>query len=378
MAIVGKLLRTGCRIIGRMMPLKKNKIVFSSYCGRGYSDNPKAIAEELLRRGTGADMVWLVKDKREAATLPHGIRPCIYGSYRHILELSTARVWVDNCRKYDKNKRKNQFYLQTWHGFPLKRIEGDAEEALEEGYVFCAKRDSSFTDLLLAYSETDAEILKNCFWYDGEIAVWGVPRTDVFVNADEGIKEKVRAAFSLPADRRLVLYAPTFRADHSVDAYKLDAAQLKSALVKRFPGEWTVLIRLHPNIAKKSEGLFPYDGEGIVDATMYPDMQDLLVGSDILITDYSSSMFDFGLSGKPCFRYASDIEDYMKDRNFYFDFEELPFPAAYSADELISLCENFSEEKYSSDREEFYKKLAFVEDGKASVRCADWIEEKLK
>ncbi len=377
MAIAGKLARTACRALGRIMPINRRKIVFCSYCGRGYSDNPKAIAEELLRRGSKAELVWLVKNEAEAKTLPEGVRPCLYGSYRHILELSTARVWVDNCRKYDKNKRKGQFYLQAWHGFPLKRIEGDVEDALEEGYVFCAKRDSSFIDLLLAYAEADREILARCYWYDGEIAVWGVPRNDVFINGNVAIHKKVRDAFSLPEDRKLVLYAPTFRVDLSTDAYKLDAAALKAACEQRFSGEWSVLIRLHPNVAAKSEGLFLYDGENVLDATMYPDMQELLVASDFLITDYSSSMFDFGLSGKPCFRFATDIESYMKDRNFYFDFEEIPFPATYSNEELIAKISNFSNEDYSAKREAFYNRLNFVTDGKASARCADWIEEKL-
>ena len=131
MDIAGKILRTGARVIGRCAPIKKRKIVFTSYVGRGYSDNPKAIAEELIKRGTKADMVWLVRDEKEAKTLPKEIRPCRINSLKHIWELSTARVWVDNCRKYDKSKKKNQFYLQTWHGFPLKRIEGDVETALE-------------------------------------------------------------------------------------------------------------------------------------------------------------------------------------------------------------------------------------------------------
>ncbi len=377
MSVVGKILRTGGRLIGRIAPINKRKIVFCSYHGRGYSDNPKAIAEELLRRKTDADMVWLVKDEKEAATLPEGIRPCKYGSLRHILELSTAKVWVDNCRKYDKHKKKKQFYLHTWHGFSVKRVEADAEHVLEPGYVMCAKRDSSFIDLLTVYGEWDCEIYKKCFWYDGDIAVWGVPRNDVFINNDGSAKKKVAKELSLPEDRHLLLYAPTFRADHNLDVYDIDVAAIKAACEKSLSGEWTVLLRLHPNIAQKSKELFPYDGVNIVDATMYPDMQELLLASDILLTDYSSSMFDFAMSGKPCFIYAPDVEAYKADRNFYIELHELPFPLAYDREQLIKNMESFDAKKYKADREQFFRERGFVMDGKSSARCADWIEERL-
>ncbi len=376
--MVSKLLKVFFSILYSFFPIKKNRVVFSSYYGRGYSDNAKAVAEELIKRSSKAELIWLCKNEKEAESLPPEIKPCNFNSSARIKALATARVWVDNARKYERlRKKKNQFYLQCWHGFPLKRIEKDAVSAMAPDFEAGAIRDSKNTDLLLAYSEFDKKILERCFWYDGEIAVWGVPRNDVFINPPAETASKIRKTLSLPEDRKLVLYAPTFRADHSVDAYKIDAAALKDSLCKRFSGEWTVLIRLHPNVAKQSEGLFPYDGIGIVDATAYPDMQELLVGSDILITDYSSSMFDFGLSARPCFRFASDIEAYKGDRNFYFEFEEIPFPAAYNNAEMVALIENFDEDKYLSERKAFYDKLNFVTDGKAAARCADWIEEKI-
>lgn len=378
MGIVKKLFTAGCWVLSLALPVDKKKVVFSSYCGRGYSDNPKAIAQAMLDTGTDAKLVWLVKNEKEAATLPEGIKPCPYDSVKKIWALATAGVWVDNCRKYARFKKKNQYFLQTWHGFPLKRIEKDAEEALGSAYVRGAVRDSGHTDLLLSNSAFDTEVLRRCFWYDGEIAEYGSPRNDVFFNPGPEIFKKVREVLSLPADQKLLLYAPTFRADHSMDAYGLDAKRLHDACCKRFGGNWSILVRLHPNIAAQSKELFPYDGSVIVDATMYPDMQELLSASDILITDYSSSMFDFALSGKPCFLFAMDVEDYAKDRNFYFSLDDLPFSLAPGNDAMVQLVEGFDEENYNHKRKAFYEKLAFCEDGKASRRCARWIEEKLK
>ena len=378
MGIIKKLYIAGCWVLSLALPIDKNKVVFSSYYGRGYSDNPKAICEAMRKANSKAKLVWLCKNEKEAATLPEGVIPCPYDSAKRVWQLAPARVWVDNCRKYDRFKKKGQYYLQTWHGFPLKRIEKDALEALAPDFEKGAIKDSAMTDLLLSNSGFVTETLRRCFWYDGEIAEYGSPRNDVFLTPDPATDIKVRDAYNLPHDRKLVLYAPTFRADHSVEAYRIDAEMLAASLERRFGGEWSVLIRLHPNVAKDSEGLFPYDNNRIINATMYPDMQELLCASDMLITDYSSSMFDFALGGKPCVRFALDLDAYMGDRNFYFDYDEIPFPYATSNEAMKKLIEDFDIETYNTARDEFYKRLNIHEDGRASQRCAQWIEDKLK
>ena len=111
---------------------------------------------------------------------------------------------------------------------------------------------------------------------------------------------------------------------------------------------------------------------------MHPDMQELLCACDLLITDYSSSMFDYALGGKPCVRWANDVESYIGDRNFYFDYDEIPFPHAENNEDLIKLIEGFDTDKYNKDKDDFYNRLQFCEDGHASERCAEWIEDKLK
>ncbi len=377
MGIIKKLFMAGCWVASLVLPVDSKKVVFSSYYGRGYSDNPKAIAEAMLKNNTSAKLVWLCKDKKEADSLPPEITPCPYDSPKRIWELATARVWVDNCRKYERFKKKNQYYLQTWHGFPLKKIEKDAVDALPPDYERGALRDSGFTDLLLSNSNFETEVLRRCFWYNGEIAQFGSPRNDVFFEDNSKTSEKVHNALGIPEQTKTVLYAPTFRADHSIDAYSLDANALYEACCRSFGGEWTVLIRLHPNVSEQSETLFSYDGKKIIDATMYPDMQELLCTADILITDYSSSMFDYALSGKPCLRLALDLEAYMMDRNFYFEYGELPFPYACTNEELVAIIDNFDMDEYTRTRDAFYSRIALCEDGNASKRCAEWIESRL-
>lgn len=365
-------------ICGRM-PMGRRKVLFSSYYGRGYSDSPKAIAEALLASGENVKLCWLVKSDAEAATLPAGITPVDQNNpFARIMAYSTSRVWVDNCRKYVPHKRKEQYYMQVWHGFALKMLEADATQALEAEYIQGSKNDSAMTDLIVSGSGFMTGIYRNSFWYDGEVEELGTPRNDIFFGETcADLSRKVRLALHLPESRHLALYAPTFRADQNLDCCALDARWLLNACQTRFGGEWTVLIRLHPNIAAKSAGLFPYDGERIVDATAYPDMQELLAGADLLLTDYSSSMFDFALTGKPCVQFALDVEAYSRERNFYFRLTELPFPMARSNGELEEMIRSYDQKQWSGKWERFKSDNGFREDGQASRRCADWILKRL-
>ena len=365
------------RRLFRLAPIDRKKVVFCSYYGKGYSDSPKAIAEALLASGEDLKLVWLLRDPKDAAHLPEGISPASYRGIRRVWELSTAAAWVDNCRKGERCKRKGQYYLQTWHGFALKRIEQDAADALEPLYVRSCIQDSAQCDLMVSGSGFMTRLYQRAFWYQGSVAEYGTPRNDVFFSPQPQLSEKVRRAFGLPEDRKLVLYAPTFRADHSCSAYQLDVPALLEACRDRFGGQWSGLIRLHPNVAERSAGLFAYDGGAILDATAYPDMQELLCAADILVTDYSSCMFDFALSGKPCFQFATDIEAYRLDRNFYFPLDTLPFPLAGSNQALCRAVRSFDAQQYAGNWDAFAQEHHVCEDGHAARRCADWILARL-
>lgn len=355
----------------RMLPIQKNKVVFSSFGGKGFGDNPKAIALALLKQEENLDLVWLSRESN--LQLPEGIRVVPFGTPQAVKELSTARVWVDNSRGGAHFKRDEQYYLQTWHGFALKHIERAAQDQLPKAYVEQCKKDSSFIDLIASNSDFMTRVYRDDFWYDGEIALYGSPRNDIFFEKNSNIPAVVRKFFGLPQNQKILLYAPTFRADDSVECYALDAENALKACESRFGGDWTALIRLHPNVAQKSAGLFPYDGKRIVDATAYPDMQELLVAADMLITDYSSSMFDYSLQGKPCIQFATDLEAYKKDRNFYFSLDQLPFPMAKSNEALVEAIEHYDDVSQQQQWEHFKRENGIVEDGNASQRCAQWI-----
>lgn len=257
-------------------------------------------------------------------------------------------------------KRKGQHYLQTWHGFALKRIEADAEQALDGPYVRGCMQDSAQCDLMVSGSGFMTQLYQRAFWYDGPVAEYGSPRNDVLFSSQPHLLQKVRQAFSLPENQKLVLYAPTFRSDHSSRAYNLDVPSLLDACHTRFGGSWSCLVRLHPNVAKHSTGLFAYNGSTILDATAYPDMQELLYAVDMLISDYSSCMFDFALSGKPCLQFATDIESYRQDRNFYFPLDRLPFPLSSSNPALCQAVRSFDAQEYARNWAAFAQENHFA------------------
>lgn len=358
----------------RILPVQKNKVVFCSAGGRGFGDNPKAVALALMEKQPDLDLVWLTKNMN--IELPKGVRPCPYGTPQAVKELSTAKVWVNDSRGGARFKRKSQRYLQTWHGFALKHIERQAVN-LPEYYVRQCQKDSEMIDLIVSNSSFMTKVYREDFWYDGEIKEFGSPRNDILFRPND-CGEKVKSFFGLEQGCNLLLYAPTFRDDGSTDCYAVDPVAALAACEKRFGGQWAALLRLHPNAAALSKGLFPYDGKQIIDATAYPDMQELLIACDLLITDYSSSMFDYALSGKPCIQFALDIETYKKDRGFYFPLDELPFPMARSNEELCRIIAGFDETTQRQRWDAFAAENGFCEDGHAAERCAQWILDQMK
>ena len=362
----------------RLFPLDETKIVMSNYYGRGFGDNSKYITEELLRRNKNVKIVWLIKNEEEKKSLPDGIESCIFGSTESIYHLQTAKVWIDNCRKFFMMlKRKNQLYIQLWHGNATqKKIELDAIDTLEDRYERMAKRDARHTDLMISESRFMTDLYHRSFWYTGPVYECGYPRYDILVKRDESLAEKVYAYFDIDRTKELVLYAPTFRVDHSFKAYDIDFERLRANLQKRFGKEYVILVHLHPNVAN-IEGGIDYDGTTVINSTFYPDTQELIAVSSILIGDYSSVNYDFSLKRLPVFRYASDLEEYRNDRDLYFPFDEYPYPCAQNNDELESLILNFDTDAYLEGLNGFCDKIGAVIRPDASEKIVDLVVDYL-
>jgi CDP-glycerol glycerophosphotransferase len=266
-----------------------------------------------------------------------------------------------------------------WHGgVALKQIEKDVESKLGFSYVRKAKVDSKICDLMISGCRMHTELINNKFWYKGEVLEEGLPRNDIFFHKErhQAFREHVCKLYNIPADSHIVLYAPTFRRNESIEPYRINWDRVRPALKRMLGSEdVTVIVRMHPNLINKVDTSSLVDYEGVVDGTRYHDMQELLCVSDLLITDYSSSMFDFSMQGKPCMLYATDVEEY--DRGYYFDFTQLPYPLARNVEEFIAMAEGFDVAAYEAHLGEFFaKEVGLVERGVAAQALAEWIVKR--
>lgn len=349
-----------------IFPIDKNKIVCSNFNGKGYGDNPRYITEELIRRGIG-NIYWLLKDPSQK--LPDEITPLRYGSFRSFYHLATARLWIDNTRKEPYAvKRRKQYYLQTWHGsIPLKKIEKDAEDSLSHFYLQNAVRDAKMTDLMIADSDFSDYLYRNSFWFKGDVKRLGTPRFDALFDKSDVLE--IKKKIGIAKGQFVVLYAPTFRNSIDASIYDIDLPAVKSVFEKTTGKSVIVLVKLHPNIPAGSVDI---DSSAARDLSTYPDIYDLMKISDVLITDYSSTMFEFPVAEKkPVFCYAKDKGSY--DRGFYFDLDELPFLFAESNKELSEGISSFNKENYEHRLKEFYKKINLCADGQASMHVVDFL-----
>lgn len=369
------------------LKIQKNKIVFNNFQGGLYGCNPKYIAEEIIKRKLPYDIYWLCKDINliNESTFPENIKLTPFKKKKGLLDLATARLVIGNVRynlmiQEGWVKKESQVYIQTWHGsLGIKKIDAAVtnQDYAQRNWCNVAQIDSKYTDYLISNSDFEDRVFEEGFWYDGPILKVGHPRNDIFFKPEEEkqeIKDKVFQTLQIDKNKKVLLYVPSFRDDKRLSCYGLDTSAIANVLKEKFGGDWVIAIRMHPHLKKYSSKLFCFN-DNVVDATYYPDIQELLLASDIAITDYSSCIFDFMLSRKPGFIFATDIEQFNNDRGFYYPLESTPFPIATNNYELIKNIENFDYEKYKQKVEEFLKDKGCMEDGHASERVVDLIEK---
>lgn len=361
-------------LIMRIFPVQENKIVCCNMKGKRYGDNPKYITDELLKRNKNYEVVWIL-NKNINEHLPEKVRKIPNTIIATAYELTTAKVWIDsNTKQYGTRKRKNQLYIQTWHGsYGLKKVYADILDKITFIDKIVMKYNSKIADLYISNSKRTSEIYRRAFWYSGNILECGSPRNDIFFEDSTPYIQKVQKHFKLQG-KRMVLYAPTYRANFSTQAFQLDYYRLKYNLEKRFGGEWVILVRLHPQNIMDADSFLKYD-KYVINATQYSIMQELLVACDVLITDYSSCMFDFATKGKICFLYATDIDKYKQERDYYFELEDLPFPFATNDAELEEAILSYDEKQYKERLQKLFDDVGLCESGEASKRVVDYIEQ---
>lgn len=382
----------------RFMRVERGLWVFTSFGGH-YSDNPKYISQKLHEICPETRIVWLVK-KEYIDLLPEYVQGVDIGSPEANVYRGRAQVVVDNVygdRAFSRmsnsftdkvkarafrflNGKKTQKTYTTWHGTPLKRMGRD--QIGNEVYDFSCPH----TTMMLGNKFT-LDIMQHLTFDKIKMELIGTPRNDILF-ADENAALKMREKLGLPTDKKLLLYAPTFRNDGKDTEGKnlqrsgldqlneIDFDRLFKTLSEKFGGEWAFVCRFHYHVAKMVDwdGLnAKYEGR-FINGNLHDDMSEYMLCADILMTDASSCMFDYSVTKKPCFIYFPDLDNYKnKERGFYIDVEELPYPLAVSFEELDRNIKCFDDEAYKAKTDEMLKKFGFVDDEGSSERIVRFI-----
>lgn len=358
--------------------VENKKLFFITFQGR-YTCNPKYICNEIIRQGLEWDLVWAVNAFDDYKNeFPEQVRTVEIGSEEYFKELYSSHLWIDNAfciARHHVKKRPEHVYVETMHGsLGIKRIgPEDVKDKLRNKRGF---RCGEMTDFCISNSSFETEVYKTSFWANAEILEYGHARNDFLLTKDEEKlkfnRKKVHLYFNIADDVKIALYAPTFRDDDSNKIEKIDYPGLKEMLKLRFGGEWAIIYRTHAKDAnnRNSKQL----ESDVYCGADYPDIQELMLATEVGITDYSSWIFDYVLLKRPGFLYAPDLKKYDAERGFYYPIETSPFPVTKSNEELKRSILGFDEEVFLKDVEKFLENKGCVDDGNASSR----IVEKLK
>lgn len=356
-------------------PLREDVVLFESFFGKSYSDSPKYIFEKLNQMYPGKyRCVWILDKKKK---LPYPAKQIKRFSFAYYRYLAQSKYIVFNSRQPKSFiKRKGNVFLETWHGTPLKKLVFDMEEVVSASPMY--KRNfyiqSRSWDYLVAANGFSEEVFKRAFVYDKPMLKFGYPRNDI-LHADnkEEIAADLKAALGMPKDKKVILYAPTWRDDEYYESgkYKFDLKLDLRYMKEKLSDEYVVILRTHYFIADNIDttGLDDF----VFNMSKYDDIAELYLISDILITDYSSVFFDYANLKRPMLFFTYDLDKYRDVlRGFYIDMEkELPGPLLFTTEEVVDAIRDIRavNGRYAGLYDEFYERFCGWEDGHASENC---------
>ncbi|KZX55609.1 hypothetical protein A3712_06935 [Vibrio sp. HI00D65] len=352
-----------------ILPINNKLAVFESYRGESFSGNPKYIQKELSRRDSSFKCVAFVRNPELYNDLNDEVLYIKRLSIKYIYYLSRAKYVVNNVNYPDfLKKREGTYHVQTMHGTPLKLMGADLIDNPEYTYkqnLLGLFSRSKRWDLLVSPNSYTTKIFKRVFRYEGEVLECGYPRNDILVNSAKSNSQRleIRNKLGLDNDKKVILFAPTWRESSSPsdirESLNLDFEKLHQLLSK----DSVIILRLH-HLVSSNLDVSRYKGF-IYDFSDYPDSQELLVASDMLISDYSSIMFDYLNYRKPVVLYLHDYDSYLKDRGVYFDIRTSGIGrVSYTFDELV---DNLASHDFEFDtRQSVVTEFCHAESGVAS------------
>lgn len=358
-----------------IFPVKKNRVSFISFGGRSFTCCPKYIYNELVNSyGNKLEYIWFFRNP-DTVIIDNpdntSVKKIKFLSFKFFYYLATSKYIISNYSMITRPPlRKKQIYINTWHG-------GGAYKKVGLHAEVKARKRTDITFNLLAKDTTwfvsSCNIFTNVMSKDMRMPVSkflniGMPRNDIFFTDYTNIANKVRLYYSIPSDKKILLYAPTYRGEPGSfsENVQLDINKAINALESKFGSEFICLYRGHYYIHDKVL-------DNTINASDYPDMQELLCAADILVTDFSSSMWDFSLTKKPCFLFAPDLAEYGSSREFYTEPEKWGFPIALTNEEFSQNIADFDQIKYEKNLDFSHSYFGSFEKGTATKQFIEKI-----
>mgnify|MGYP000019584711 FL=1 len=361
--IVRKLLK-----ILYIFPVKCNRILFYSFSGKDFSDSPRYISEFIENKNIRYELVWAVNNPEEFQwLLDRGYKVIKYNSLAHLYYGITSKYIITNTGPYKALEyRKSQIIINTWHGGGAYKKTG-RDNPYKDKYkrLYNEKFGQYGVKLFLSSSKAFTKYaIKGAFGYEGEIAEVGLPRNDILfkVNEHGSIALEVRRQLGIDNNAKILLFAPTWRNYETGKFEKIDVDGLLKACEERFGGKWVFVFRGH-NLSKESSHVAKESC--CIDATNYYDMQKLMIAAEVLVSDYSSCIWDFSLMFKPCFLYVPDLKKYDQTFAFYTSIYSWGFSVCESNGELIASVRRFDRKSYTDSVKENHKLFGNAETGAA-------------
>ncbi|MGB4659809.1 MAG: CDP-glycerol glycerophosphotransferase family protein [Mobilitalea sp.] len=373
------------RICTVILPVNRKIIMFESNLGRNYTGSPKAVYEEMVRQGLDLKYHCYFVLEDPSTLIPGAGKTVKRTRLRYFLLFAVAGVWVCDTRlpKYII-KRPECTYIQTWHGTPLKKLALDMDSVFMAGekgidnYKKNFYENAQTWDYLVSQNSFSTNIFRRAFAFSKEILEIGYPRNDVLFSKNNN-KDIIilKKQLGIPRDKKVILYAPTWRDNefYGKGKYKfnppLDFLMLQEALQQ----EYVMIVKYHYLVMDQIDWS-PYQGF-IYSCDLSYDISDLYLIADMLITDYSSVMFDYSILKRPMLFFCYDLEEYKDTlRGFYFDFiEEAPGPIAITTQDLIYDILHYNPSDHKVKQEAFYQKFNHADDGRASEKIIELIEK---
>ena len=349
------------------LEIQKGSVLFDSFNGKVIGDNPLDIFLELQKQRPDLKFFWTVGNDTVAPKGSTGVR---FESKAWLDVLASAEYLVANTSlPWYFRKAEGQIYLQTWHGTPLKKLVHDIPKgSLTKSYLDNMDREAASWDFLISPSSFCSEVLPKAFGYRGRVLESGYPRNDRLTNHTVHDRQIIREHLGVSDPKTvLILYAPTWRDYQRTATGNWDlVSHLDPAL--ELPNGFRLMFRGHTNTHNINSSKV---AGSAIDVTRHPDVTELYIAADVLLTDFSSVMFDYSVTGKPIIFLAPDLKRYRAERGFYFDFEaDAPGPILSSEEEFLETLGKLTEtQKYFQKAyKHWQERFNSLEDGRAAKR----------